>query len=286
MVDQQQRHPHAGHHRGFPDGECNVRHLQRRSRTDRTLATGNDDSTGENQLEFSASLSGDQDVRAVRLAFSIEAWASNLNTPNSGEAAYVVDLEVDRTGNGDFGRVFAFNNGAKITTGLTLVPGLLDGNAESNLTMFDSGLFGLQEAIPASSDIRLTFDARNVGQTQGYIFGVDDVMFHIAAPGDTDGNGEVNSRDLFDFLGAGKYNRPELGAVTWGEGDFTGDDLVNSDDLFAMLGAAQFNAGPYTTATPTAALATVPEPSTFVLAAFGLAGLLVFAWQHRGTTVV
>ena len=141
-------------------------------------------------------------------------------------------------------------------------------------------------ATSTSSDFRKTFDAQGVGQTQGYIFGVDDVMFRIVAPGDTDGNGDVSVNDLFNILGAGKFNHPELGPATWREGDFTGDDLVNSDDLFAMLGAAKFNAGPYTIATPPAALATVPEPSTFILAAFGLAGLLVFAWQHRGTTVV
>ena len=88
---------------------------------------------------------------------------------------------------------------------------------------------------------------------------------------------------LSGFLGAGKFNHPELGPATWGEGDFTGDTLVDSNDLFAMLGAAQFNAGPYTTATPPA-LATVPEPSSFVLAALALVGLLVFASRRMSPT--
>ena len=99
--------------------------------------------------------------------------------------------------------------------------------------------------FPAGSGIRLSFDGQNTGQTAGYIFGVDDVMFRIVAPGDTDGSGEVNSTDLFAILGAGKFNHPELGAATWDQGDFTGDTLVNSSDLFAMLGAAKFNADPY-----------------------------------------
>ena len=107
--------------------------------------------------------------------------------------------------------------------------------------MLDSGLVELQEAIPAGSTIRLTFDAQTVGQTEGYLFGVDNVLFRIVAPGDTDGNGEVDS-----------------------------------DDLFNMLGAAKFNAGPYTITTLPAALATVPEPSTFILAAIALIGLLAY----------
>ena len=79
---------------------------------DRILATGNDDSTGENELQFSASVTGSGDVRAVRLAFGLEAWAGNLNAASPGEAAYLVDLEVDRSGNGDFGRIFAVNDGS------------------------------------------------------------------------------------------------------------------------------------------------------------------------------
>ena len=261
----------------FPPASVTFGTYNAGAETDRTLATGNDDRTGENHLQLGAELTDGDDVRAVRLAFSIEAWAGSLNADSPGEAAYVVELAVDRTGNGDFGRIFAFNHGANISTGLTLAPGLLDGNSDANRTMFDSGLVELPEAIPAGSTIRLTFDARNVGQTEGYLFGLDDVLFRIVAPGDTDGNGVVDSDDLFAILAAGKFNHPDLGPASWGEGDFTGDDLVNSDDLFAILGAAKFNAGPYTTATPPAALATVPEPSTFILAAIALVGLLPFA---------
>ena len=38
----------------------------------------------------------------------------------------------------------------------------------------------------------------------------DDVLFRIVAPGDTDGNGEVDSDDLFNILDAGNFNHPEL----------------------------------------------------------------------------
>ena len=137
----------------------------------------------------------------------------------------------------------------------------------------------MSSPIPAGSDIRLTFDAQGVGQTQGYIFGIDDLLFRIVAPGDTDANGDVNSNDLFDILGAGKYNHPELGPATWAEGDFTGDTLVDSDDLFAMLSAAKFNQGPYSSV-PASAIV-VPEPPTIVIAAIGLLGLLACGWWRR-----
>ena len=104
-------------------------------------------------------------------------------------------------------------------------------------------------------------------------------MFRIVAPGDTDGNGEVNSEDLFNILEAGKSNHPELGPATWLEGDFSGDDLVNSTDLFLILATGKYNQGPYTTA---AALATIPEPSSIVLAVIALAGFVVFIRRRTG----
>ena len=266
---------------GFPPPSVTFDTYNAGDGADRTLATGNDDSAGQNQLQFSARIIGSTDVRAVRLGFYVEAWAGNLNATSPGEAAYVVDLEVDRTGSGDFGRIFAFNDGAKITTGLTLAPGLLNGNSDVNRTMFDSGLVELQEALPAGSDIRLTFDAQNVGQTQGYLFGLDDVMFRVVAPGDSDGNGEGDSNDLFNILEPGKFNYPELGPATWREGDYNGDDLLNSAGLFLILSTGKFNQGPYSSSLAAAAVSAVPEPSTFALAAAALFGLLAVARRQR-----
>ena len=68
---------------------------------------------------------------------------------------------------------------------------------------------------------------------------------------------------------------PEFGPATWLEGDFSGDDLVNSTDLFLILATGKYNQGPYATA----ALASVPEPSTFTLVVFGL--LAVVMLQRR-----
>ena len=88
----------------------------------------------------------------------------------------------------------------------------------------------------------------------------------------------MNSNDLFDILGAGKFNHPELGPATWGEGDYNGDDLVNSTDLFLILATGKYNQGPYATA----ALASLPEPSIIVLTVIALAGLVVFIRRRTG----
>merc|ERR1711964_97410 len=138
---------------------------------------------------------------------------------NPGEAAYVISLEYDAEKDGSYDTAVTFNSGNAVTTGASLSPGPLDGEAAANSTDFASGLVVLASQIPAGSDIRLTFDAQGAGQTTGYLFGIDDLMFRIVAPGDTNGDGEANSTDLFNILSGGKFNPAELGAATWGEGD-------------------------------------------------------------------
>ena len=137
--------------------------------------------------------------------------------------------------------------------------GPFDGNAEFNHTAFDSGVVQFADPISGGSTLRLVFDAQNAGHTTGYVFGLDNVLFRIVAAGDTNGNGEVNSDDLFNIPAGGKYNHPKFGTATWIECDFSGDDLVNSTDLFLVLATGKYNQGPYTTATPPAALAASPN---------------------------
>ena len=172
-------------------------------------------------------------MRAIVFQSRIEAWHGDMIIPpdEPGEAAFVISLQFDAEHDGTFSTAHTFNGGDPVTTGLVLGSGPIDG---TSVTFFHP-LLELPTAIPAGSDFRLTYDAQGVGQTQGYIFGVDDIMFRIVAPGDTDGNVDVNSNDLFNILHAGKYNHPELGPATWREGDYNGDDLVNSTDLFLIL---------------------------------------------------
>ena len=80
----------------------------------------------------------------------------------------------------------------------------------------------------------LNFDAQDQGDTGGYVFGVDNVMFRTLAPGDADANGTVDVNDLLTLLAAKKFNQG-VADVTWAQGDFNADDQFNTDDLLAIL---------------------------------------------------
>ena len=85
--------------------------------------------------------------------------------------------------------------------------------------------------------------------------------------GDTDLNGTVNGADLNTLLS----NYQQTG-VYWAQGDFDYNGTVNGADLNILLSNYQqhLSVG-----------AAVPEPSTLLLAAAGLLGLLAYAWRKR-----
>ena len=230
-------------------------------------------------MQFWAKLTGPNGAFAVVLDSRVEAWRGDpTGADNPGEAAFLISLEADPLGFGTYTTLHTFNGGAPVSTGLVLSSGSLDGNGAHG-TEFNSGLVELSSTIPAGSDVRLSFDAQGAGATGGYLFGVDDVLFRIVAPGDVDGDGDAESDDLFRILAAGKFNNPALGPASWAEGDFNGDDLVNSANVFLILAGGHYNAGPYTTTPGIATI--VPEPSTLILGAFGLLALLIGAWRRE-----
>ena len=98
----------------------------------------------------------------------------------------------------------------------------------------------------------------------------DNVILALVAalfPGDANGNGTVNGADLNIVLS--NYNQS---GMTWSQGDFNGNGIVNGADLNTVL--SNYNQGASVTAA-------VPEPSTLMLAAAGLAALLAYAWRRR-----
>ena len=94
------------------------------------------------------------------------------------------------------------------------------------------------------------------------------VMYTIF--GDTDLNGTVNGADLSALLG--KFNQSNSG-IGWAQGDFDRNGTVNGADLSKLLGYFNQHLGLTTAA--------VPEPSTLLLLAAGLVGLLAYAWRKR-----
>ena len=88
--------------------------------------------------------------------------------------------------------------------------------------------------------------------------------------GDANLDGEFNSGDLVIVLSSGTYEA-DVNAV-WSTGDFDGDGRSNSSDLVAALSDGGYELG------PRAAVAAVPEPTAFALAAFGCG---VLAWGRR-----
>jgi len=89
----------------------------------------------------------------------------------------------------------------------------------------------------------------------------------VYLPGDANKDGTVNGGDLGIVLE--NYDKP---GMSWSQGDFNGDGTVNGSDLGAVLQNYDQHLG---------VGAAVPEPSTLLLAAAGLAGLLAYAWRKR-----
>jgi hypothetical protein len=112
----------------------------------------------------------------------------------------------------------------------------------------------------------------------GYVVAGDgSATVSLAAPGDTDLNGEVNVFDLVGIDGSGGYGS---GAATeWFDGDFNYDGRTNVFDIVSIDTAGIYGGGNYLSDIPaTAGITAVPEPVVWPLAA--VAGLGCLAWRR------
>ena len=100
-----------------------------------------------------------------------------------------------------------------------------------------------------------------------------------AAPGDIDGDHDVDSTDIQLILGANSFNNTAGGPYTWREGDNNGDGLVDSIDIQNILATNLFGQLPY--AALAASAAAVPEPSSLALALMAVVGLLLRRGRRR-----
>ena len=86
--------------------------------------------------------------------------------------------------------------------------------------------------------------------------------------GDTNLDGVFDSGDFVAAFQAGQYEDQAPGNSTWSTGDWNGDTEFDSGDFVSAFQAGGYDLG------PRAAVAAVPEPTTSVLLAMGLAMLL------------
>jgi hypothetical protein len=93
----------------------------------------------------------------------------------------------------------------------------------------------------------------------------------VYLPGDADRNGTVDGADLNTVLS--NYNQ-SFTVDPWSMGDFDGNGTVDGADLNTVL--SNYNQHLAAAGAPGA-----PEPSTLLLAAAGLVGLLGYGWRKR-----
>ncbi len=110
----------------------------------------------------------------------------------------------------------------------------------------------------------------------GYVVSGDgSAQVSYSAAGDVDLSGQVNVFDLVSINSSGKYGTG--GSAVWSQGDFNYDGVTNVFDLVGINTAAVYGQGNYYPAAPTAGSlgspAAVPEPTSWLLVASGLAGL-------------
>ncbi len=87
--------------------------------------------------------------------------------------------------------------------------------------------------------------------------------------GDVNFDGEFNTTDLVQVLGAGEYEDAVVGNSTWETGDWNGDAEFDTGDFVFALGEGGYEQGPR--AAVQAAI--VPEPASFALLLLGSVGL-------------
>lgn len=149
--------------------------------------------------------------------------------PSTGRVFTLAALDADNDGDHDLAIATA--------TGIEIAwnqDALLDGNALGNRTRFHSGITPLARPLPTETPFRIRFDVPASINSQGYVYGVDNVVVETFPGGDANGDGRVNFADFVAL----STNFGRNGGLTLEQGDFDGNGKVNFSDFIIL--AANF----------------------------------------------
>ncbi len=151
-------------------------------------------------------------------------------------------------------------------------PGALSGDYNSDGSLNTADL-DMQAAVIVAGTNDPAYDLTGDG-----LVNVDDRVNWVKVQKGTwigDGNldGEFDSGDLVVAFQGGKYEQDEL--ATYAQGDWTGDERFGSGDLVLAFQDGGYEAGP-------AAVSSVPEPSSLLLALLSVLGLVRVARRRNG----
>ena len=200
--------------------------------TDRTLATGSTNRLQQNALELAAEIAN-HDMRACECN-STSKLGEPKQKPLRPEERLLYSVTLDIWQDNWFRPLVELNDGEPITTGKTLSSGFLDGNRAENRTSLDRGI--VETDVPQSAFTSvLYFNGSDQGDTAGYIYGLDNLILRTLPPGDANGDGVVDQRDIVQLLARDRYG-VGVADVVWEEGDFDHDDDFDQMDIVAVLG--------------------------------------------------
>lgn len=120
-----------------------------------------------------------------------------------------------------------------------------------------AGLTGITSSVATSGTVRAV----------GYVLTPDgSARVSLAAPGDSDLNGQVDIFDLVAIDSSGTYGTGHQ--TVWSQGDFNYDDVTNVFDLVAIRTAAAYGRGnvlPQVAGSGELAATSVPEPASVLV---------------------
>jgi hypothetical protein len=169
--------------------------------------------------------------------------------------------------------------------GIYYLPGTLNATIDAQkLFQFDlytwTGAFGTySQAVGGGAQVAhsgafqatgLNTDHSGLVNSTAFFYMPSLVLQKGGFPGDANLDGKVDIADLSVLL-----TNFDKSGLSWGQGDFTSNGVVGIEDLSILL--TNFDK----TATASAGIRAVPEPSMLLLAVVGLAGLLACARRNR-----